>query len=114
MGNKNTKELYLYIPRSDCKLPDNGWLQPCYNCEKVVSNNVFLCKLYERRKKYMCYVYLCRSCEKQYKKNLIINRKEFINDLIHDKKLNPIKIIYNPVEPCPPLPLDVPSNFPTI
>jgi len=98
MGNKKTKELYLYVPRSDCKLPDDGWLHPCYNCDIVVSNNVFLCKLYEK-KKYMCYVYLCKSCEKRYKKNLIKNRKELTNDMVRHHKLNPIKIIYNPVEP---------------
>ena len=102
MGSKNTKELYLYTPRADSKLPDDGWLQPCYNCDLVTSNNVFLCKLYEnKKKKYICYVYLCKSCEKQYKikKNVIKNRKELIKDLICNKKLNPIKFDYTPVEP---------------
>lgn len=99
MGNKKTKELYLYEPREDCKLPDNGWIQPCYSCDIVVSNNVFLCKLYEKQQKNMCYVYLCKSCEKQYKKNLIKHRTELINDMIRKYKLSPIKFIYSPVEP---------------
>ncbi len=98
-SNKSKKELYLYIPRKKDNLPEEGWLQPCYNCAKIVSKTIFLCKLYEKKKKYKCFVYMCNVCKRRYNKNLIINRKKLINDLIRIKKLNPIKFDYKPVEP---------------
>ena len=111
MGSKITKEIYLYRPRTDCNLPKKGWLQSCYNCDQITSHTIFLCKLHEkRRKKYLCYSYLCKSCKKLYEKKIIINKKRLTNELVKNNKLNPINIDYKPVEPCPPLPLYVSSN----
>ncbi len=114
MGSKIIKEIYLYRQLTDCNLPKHGWLQPCYNCDVITSHTIFLCKLYEKKTKYVCYAYLCKSCNRVYKKKIIINKKRLTNELVKNNKLNPIKIDYTPVEPCPPLPLCVSSNVTTI
>ena len=94
-----SKELYLYNKRKDCSLPEEGWLQRCYNCEQVTSHNVFLCNLYEKKLTNVCYVYLCKKCSRLYYNDKIINRKYLINDLVKLNKLSPERIDYKPVEP---------------
>ena len=94
-----TKELYLYIERSDCSLPKDGWLQPCYNCDQVTSHTIFLCNLYEKKVTNVCYAYLCKKCSRLYYNNKIKGRKYLINDLVKLNKLLPVHIDYNPVEP---------------
>ena len=42
---------------------------------------------------------MCKKCCRLYNKNLNINRKKLINDIVKIKKLKPEHIDYKPVEP---------------
>ena len=94
-----TKEIYLYIDRKDCALPKNGWLQPCYICDQVTVNTNFICNIYEKKHINICYSYMCKKCCRLYNKNIHINRKNLINDIVKIKNLKPEQIDYKPVEP---------------
>lgn len=76
---KIIKEIYIY---RESHLPENGWIQKCFNCESLTSKNILFKMLTEKKGCYIKYwefnVHLCYVC----KRNLYSNKSENIKKFL--------------------------------
>ena len=59
------------------KLPKNGWIQQCKNCDTRTSQTLEFKRVETKKTIFIYIVYICKPCNK----NNIIKDEEFINKL---------------------------------
>lgn len=62
---KQEYDIFIYYPRE--KLPKEGWIQPCFNCDMITSSYIFHKKYNKIFDVYNAYVYTCPKCIKKFK-----------------------------------------------
>ena len=82
------KKIYVY---KDTHLPKRGWLQGCFNCQKITSK-LYLYQTFTRRKTiYEFYIYKCAEC-----KNFFLNKKNELEYIeFNEKCYNWIELNYS-------------------
>ena len=68
---KKVKQIYIY---RDSHLPEEGWLQSCFECYQITSKTI-LFKTYKTNKKnieyyWEIYIHLCNKCKNCLMENL--------------------------------------------
>jgi hypothetical protein len=66
------RKIYIF---SDTHLPENGWLQGCYECGGITSRTILYKTKYRYKKKYKFIMHLCPRCKRQLEKNSQQNNK---------------------------------------
>ena len=57
------KRIYLY---NDSHLPEDGWIQACFNCSVLTSKTVLFKTIYKDKKLYEFYSHTCADCQKKF------------------------------------------------
>ena len=83
--SKKIKQIYIY---RDSHLPDEGWLQSCFECYQITSK-LILFKTYKTKQKnvniyWEIYIHMCNPCNDCIQNEE--NQKEFLNN--YNKYIN--------------------------
>ena len=58
------KKIYIY---NDSHLPEDGWIQACFNCNTLTCQNILLQTFYKKENLYEFYIHTCGRCKKEFK-----------------------------------------------
>ena len=61
------KKIYIYLKSH---LPENGWLQSCFNCEQITSKCLLYETFHKNNEKYEFNVYVCGHCIRDFEKEV--------------------------------------------
>jgi hypothetical protein len=56
----------------DSHLPENGWFQACFDCYGITSKTFIFSVITRKNKIYEFNVYLCPSCSRNMKKDILL------------------------------------------
>jgi len=73
MNKKIVKSISIY---RDSKLPENGWMQSCFNCYIFTAKNILFKTHVNKNTTHEFFVYLCPLCQREFKKKN--NEKSYI------------------------------------
>ena len=66
------KKIYIY---RESRMPEDGWLQPCFQCYTITGSLFLLRTKQTLRNLYEIEVYLCAQCKKEMKENTELHIK---------------------------------------
>ena len=55
----------------DSHLPENGWIQSCFNCYSLTSKTTLYKTITNKNVVYDFHIYVCNSCHKKFNNNIL-------------------------------------------